>query len=173
MDLEVKKSEILSNIVGQKVLDSRYGKMEYKFSDDFSPWDFDASNQVTAMTVEMKYREDYTAEQLDAIGGACVELHKANNPENKNTVLLVVTKDGVCRMRDITGYTSTGISKPHRLTHKTTGYTRTVQTEWAYYTKWDAEWIDKDLNDEYNKELERLRQLQHSIINDIRNASKP
>ena len=164
MDYQVTQSEIVSNIVGQKVLNARYGKMDYKSSEEYACWDFKASNQATAMTVEMKYREDYTAEQLDAMGGACVELQKATNPENKDTVLLVVTMDGVCRMRNITGYTHTGLSQPHRKTHKTTGYTKTVQTEWAYYTEWDEEWIDKDINDAYKAEQKRLKQLQLDLI---------
>lgn len=163
----------VSREIGMQVLMNRYGKnTTFTLGDLYDPWDFDVNCPVTSMTVEMKFRKDYTMEELDSMpDGPAVELSKANNPKNKNTILLYVSADGVCRMRDITGYTSTKVSPPHPAKTIVDGEPRMICTEWAHYTEWDDEWIDMSVRNKYLEEKQRIKDLQSKLIKEIKNKN--
>ena len=160
MDESVVKAEQLSRSVAMETLRRHYGDdMEFTAGTQFQSWDLKAKNPVTSGTFEVKFRTGYTASELDRMGGASVELSKADNPENKDVLLYCITCDGVCRITHLTGYTRTALSSPHRKTHTTTGDTPIVRTMQAYYTNWDSEWVDTKIRAEYEetqKEVQRL-----------------
>jgi len=155
-----------------KVLKNHYGDdMQFTAGTLYNPWDLKAESPTTAMTVEVKYRTGYTAAQLAEMGGTAIELSKADNPENKNTVLLSISADGLCQMRDITGYTSTSC-----WTHKKNsigGNQNMVTTDMAIYTEFDSEWVDSTVRKYWEDKQRRYKEYEKELKKSLRNASKP
>lgn len=150
----------VSRKVGIDVLTRHYGaNAVFTAGTLFQPWDLKMECPTTAMTVEVKYRDGYTMESLDALGGPAVEYHKVINPENKNTVLLVVSADGVCRLRDLSKYSFIG-KATHCKTTKSEVRGNDIVTDWAFYQEFDDEWVDLKIRyeyEEYKRKLEELR----------------
>lgn len=161
MDKKLKKSEKRSNEVSIEALKTKYGQITATTTDDFCPYDLDVVKPDTLETekYENKYRK-YLREELERMpNGIAVEKHKAVNPINKNTKLLVVTIDGYALETPITAYTSESLAT-HNDRTETDYQQKEITTDWVYYDKFDDMWLVPKLHQEY---LEAHQQIKKDL----------